>query len=139
MPALDKFQLAVHNALQKDGWTITNEPLSLRYEGQDVYIDLAAERLLSAEKGTRKIAVEIKTFTGRSQMADLHQAVGQYLVYQSVLNQMEPERELYLAVTEVVYQGVFTEAIGALVLHERINRIFTFDPEQEEIVRWLPL
>ncbi|MDZ8262467.1 MAG: element excision factor XisH family protein [Nostoc sp. ChiQUE01b] len=41
-------------------------------------MDLAAEKLLIAEKGTQKIAVEIKTFSGESEIADLEQAIGQY-------------------------------------------------------------
>lgn len=36
-------------------------------------MDLAAEKLLIAEKGTQKIAVEIKTFSGDSEVADLEQ------------------------------------------------------------------
>ena len=59
-----------------------------------------AERLIAAEKGTQKIAVEIKTFSSLSEMEDLEKAVGQYVVYHDVMSKVEPERELYLAVSE---------------------------------------
>lgn len=35
MPAFDRFHQAVKNALAKDGWTITHDPLHLRFEEQD--------------------------------------------------------------------------------------------------------
>lgn len=38
--------------------------------------------LLSAEKGTRRIVVEIKSFTGVSDVNDLEQAIGQYIGWQ---------------------------------------------------------
>jgi hypothetical protein len=36
------------------------------FEGVTVYADLAAERPIAAEKGGMKIAVEIKSFIGKS-------------------------------------------------------------------------
>jgi hypothetical protein len=72
MAALDKIHNAVKNALIKDGWTITADPLMLKYEGQKILIDLAAEKdflesgVFAAEKGTEKIAVEVKSFLAPS-------------------------------------------------------------------------
>jgi hypothetical protein len=65
---------------------------------KDMYIDLGAEQLLAAEKAERRIAVEIKSFVGVSDMEDLEKALGQYVVYHDVLAEIEPERVLYLAV-----------------------------------------
>lgn len=52
MPAQDIFHDSVKNALIKDGWTITDDPLYLDYGGIDMYVDLGAEKLIAAEKGT---------------------------------------------------------------------------------------
>lgn len=41
MPARDKYHDCVCNALIKDGWTITNDPLVLKWGGKDLYVDLA--------------------------------------------------------------------------------------------------
>ena len=65
MPARDIYHETVKNALVKDGWTITHDPLRLRLRrGKNLFVDLGAERLLAAERGTEKIAVEIKTSRG---------------------------------------------------------------------------
>jgi len=64
MPARDLFHEAVRNALIKAGWTVTHDPLHLKWQGKDLFVDLGAERLIAAELGNRKIAVEIKGFLG---------------------------------------------------------------------------
>jgi CRISPR/Cas system-associated exonuclease Cas4 (RecB family) len=66
MAAKDLFHEAVRRGLEKDQWTITDDPLELEWEEVKVKIDLAAERLIAAERGGEKIAVEIKTFIGTS-------------------------------------------------------------------------
>lgn len=55
MPARDIYHDAVRNALMKDGWTITDDPLRLRLRGgRSLFVDLGAKRLLAAERGTEK-------------------------------------------------------------------------------------
>ena len=51
MPARDRLHNAVKNALIRDGWTITHDPLRLTSGRRNLYVDLGAERLLAAEKG----------------------------------------------------------------------------------------
>jgi hypothetical protein len=80
MSAKDKLHEAVRNALIKDGWNITDDPLYLKIsEKIDFYIDLGAEKLISAEKEGEKIAVEIKSFIGKSNIFEFHAALGQFL------------------------------------------------------------
>lgn len=62
MPARDIFHDAVRTALEKDGWVITADPLILVVGIRSVFVDLGAEKLIAAERGTEKIAVEIKSF-----------------------------------------------------------------------------
>ena len=68
-------------------------------------IDLGAEKLLSALKGNRRIAVEVKSFVGLSTISEFHTAVGQFLNYRIALEKLEPERVLYLAVPADVYRN----------------------------------
>ena len=68
MPAKDIYHDTVKNALIKDGWTITDDPLSLKVGKKDIFIDLAANKLLVAEKKDKKIAVEVKSFIGTSEI-----------------------------------------------------------------------
>ncbi len=105
---------------------------------KDMYIDLGAEQLMAAEKGANKIAVEVKTFGGLSEMDDLEKAVGQYIVYHDVLSRLEPDRELYLAVPEAIFADLFNEPIGKLLLENRRVRLLIFDPESEVIRQWTP-
>jgi hypothetical protein len=136
MPARDVFHEAVKNALIKDGWTITHDPLTLSYGLNEVFVDLGAERLLAAEKGNEKIAVEIKTFRGPSGMRDLENAVGQYEVYDTLLHELDPERRLFLAVPEAVFKTTLGEPVARLVIERKGIALMTFDAEQEVIVGW---
>ena len=108
MSAKDIFHDKVKNALIKDGWTITADPYKLKWdEDENLYVDLAAEKVLAAEKDNEKIAVEIKTFIGKSTMFDLHLAIGQFLVYQIALEEKEPDRTLFLAVPIEILKDIF--------------------------------
>ncbi|HBL13566.1 MAG TPA: fatty-acid oxidation protein subunit alpha, partial [Cyanobacteria bacterium UBA11162] len=83
--ARDLFHNIVKIALQKDGWLITHDPYPLRYGAADIYIDLAAEATIGAEKEGRKIAVEVKSFAGGSTISEFHMALGQFLNYRIAL------------------------------------------------------
>lgn len=75
MPAKDFYHDTVKTALIKDGWAITDDPLLLRIRLRSVFVDLGAERLIAAERGTEKIAVEIKRFLSPSPINDLDVAI----------------------------------------------------------------
>ncbi len=107
MPAYDTFHDAVRNALIKDGWTITDDPLMVEFGLLNVYIDLGAGRLIAAERGNERIAVEIKSFIGPSLLTDFHLAAGQFLNYRNALRTKDPERALYLAVPLPIYDELF--------------------------------
>ena len=115
MPRLDLYHNTFKRALQKDNWTITHDPFLLKIGNKRLYADLGADRLISAEKGHKKIAVEIKSFLGPSDVKDLEQALGQFVLYRKTLDQQERERRLYLAVNEITFNGVFTDEIGQLL------------------------
>jgi len=137
MPAKDRYHQTVKNALIKDGWTITNDPLHLRWGNKDMYVDLGAERLFSAEKEGQRIAVEIKTFGSISEMLALEQAIGQYFVYLAVIAETKPEYRLYLAIHSIVFFDVFEEPLGQLFLQKYQLSLIVFDPEQEVILEWI--
>ena len=70
-------------------------------------VNLAAEKLLAAQRGTRKIAVEIKSFLGASTLDEFEDALGQFLIYKVALETDEPDRQLYLAIPASVYSDFF--------------------------------
>lgn len=59
MARRDVYHYHVKEALIKDGWTITDDPLNLTSGGVELYADLGAYRLIAAERGEEKIAVNI--------------------------------------------------------------------------------
>jgi hypothetical protein len=138
MPARDFYHDVVKAALIADGWTITHDPLQLKIGKKDLFVDLGAEQLLAADKAGRKIAVEVKSFFGDSEVDDLEKALGQFILYHGILGRKEPERRLYLAIRREVYEDLFTEPIGQLLLELERLKLLVFDPERGAIVRWIP-
>lgn len=137
MPAKDIYHNQVVNALNKDGWKITDDPLRLQYGAKDFYVDLGAEKLLAAEKNGDKIAVEIKSFVGASEIEDLKNAVGQFVIYRSVMEKIEFDRKLFLAIRDTVYIDLFEEPIGKLLIETENLKVLVFDAKREEIVKWI--
>jgi hypothetical protein len=136
MPARDIYHAAVCNALIKDGWTITHDPYTITVGQKDVFVDLGAERILAAEKDNERIAIEIKSFMGASDIRDLEMAIGQYVFYRSLLERFEPGRKIYLAVPQSVFFNTFQEPIARPVLVDQAIAVIAFDPDQEVIVQW---
>ena len=101
-----------------------------------MYVDLGAERILSAEKAGQKIAVEVKSFVGASDMNDLENALGQYLVYRSVIARTEPDRKLYLAITQSVFTELLSEPLGQIIRADYQVCLIVFAEKNEEIVQW---
>jgi len=46
------------------------------------------------QRENKQIVVEIKDFRGKSVIADLEQAIGQYTIYRILLNRIDPAREI---------------------------------------------
>ncbi|HWY86893.1 MAG TPA: element excision factor XisH family protein [Gemmataceae bacterium] len=137
MPAKDTYHDALCRALVKDGWTITDDPFRLVWGKRDFYVDLGAERVVAAEKAGKRIAVEVKSFLGDSQMRDLEVALGQFLLYRSILEEQEPDRVLFLAIPDEA-ADVLGEPVGQLLIAKQLIQAMVFDPQKEEILRWIP-
>jgi len=136
MSAKDRYHDAVKSALLKENWIIT-DPLRLKFSDQDeVRIDLGAERLLAAERGREKIAVEIKSFLSESALFDYHAALGQFLNYRLVLQSLEPDRILHLAVPLRAYEVFFQRPLAKASVQTYEVRLLVYNPIEEEIVLW---
>ncbi|HHP7230496.1 MAG TPA: XisH family protein [Xenococcaceae cyanobacterium] len=137
MPAKDIFHDIVITALQKDGWIITDDPLRLKWGLRELFVDLGAKKLIAAQKGETKIAVEIKSFIGKSPINELENALGQYILYRNILEETEPKRLIYLAIRKSTYQEIFSEPIGILTIQKNKLFLLVFDVEKEEIIQWI--
>ncbi|NER01009.1 MAG: fatty-acid synthase, partial [Cyanothece sp. SIO2G6] len=74
MPRRDLYHDVVRNALVKEGWTVTHDPLILGDIELRVYPDLGAEKNV-AERGQRTLAIEIKVFGTIGQLSELQKAI----------------------------------------------------------------
>ncbi|MCI5157061.1 MAG: fatty-acid oxidation protein subunit alpha [Candidatus Electrothrix sp. AUS1_2] len=136
MAARDLFHDAVKNALQKEEWTVTHDPLTIKVGGVGMEIDLGAEKLIAAEKGNEKIAIEIKSFVRPSAVSEFHAAVGQYMNYRKALGKSEPDRMLYLAVPKETYNSFFTLPFISECIADYNLKIIVYDPKKEAVTAW---
>jgi len=136
--AKDVFHLQVKNALIKEGWNITHDPLTIRIsEAVKLQIDLAAETTIGAERDSEKIAVEIKSFIGDSDISSFHTALGQYLNYSQALEEQEPNRIVYLAIPFETYYDFFQLPFIQRMLQRYQVKLMIYDPKQEEVRQWI--
>ena len=71
-------------------------------------------------------------------MTDLQEALGQFVFYKEIMQVVEPERKLYLAVPREALNTVFQTATGKLMMQTYLTHIIGYDIKSEEIFQWLP-
>lgn len=135
--ARDKFHQEVRIALENEGWRVTDDPLYMKVGNIPVHIDLGAEKLIGAEKGDEKIAVEVKTFGIPSFITALHEAVGKYIIYREALKQTNSDRVLYLAMPSNVYDLYSREPIVKNVFKSYDFKVILCKPETNKLVSWI--
>ena len=137
MARRDIYHDSVRNALEKEGWTITDDPLDLTIGEVELLADLGAERVIAAERGNEKIAVEIKSFVGQSPVSEFHKAIGQYENYRLSLEELDPVREMWLAVPEEVWNDFFQRPFIQKAINRYDIKVIVFDPEKEKVESWI--
>ncbi len=93
--------------------------------------------LIGAIKGSEKIAVEIKSFLGASDLYEFEDALGQFLVYLAALEDKEPERVLFLAVPIGFYNRFFDDPFFSRLAKRYDLKMFTFDESTQTIESWI--
>lgn len=137
MSRKDTFHNIVRRALEKDGWTITHDPLYIDLADIEVQVDLGAERLIAAERHNQVIAVEIKSFIRGSNLSEFHVAVGQFMNYRFTLRKVEPDRILYLAVPAETYTTFFQKDTIKEMCQEYQLKLVVYETLSEEITKWI--
>ena len=135
--AKDIFHEIVKEALIKDGWTVTHDPLTLlnRAEG-GISTDLGAEKLIVAEKGLTKIAVEVKSFLNPSMIHDFLKANGQYTGYRTVIKKRQMNRIIYLAVPFFAYDKLIVYEFVRDIIADSSIKFILFDHINKVITEW---
>lgn len=140
--AKDLYHNEVKAALQKEGWIVTDDPYILDLKAHSIFtsnleIDLGAEKILGAEKGSQKIAIEIKTLSSASLIYSLHNLVGQYVNYRIGLKLIEPERLLYVAIPEDAYLNLVGQPFFQMILSENQMNLIVYEPISQSIIKWI--
>ena len=137
MPARDLYHDNLKTALIKDGWIITDDPYTMKFEDATLYADLRAERPLAAERGGCRIVVEIKSFLGPSLYNDWERALGQYEVYRRILQVIDPQSELFLAIDTDAFVNFFQRKSVQLVVQKSHVKLLVVRLEDEEVDQWI--
>lgn len=137
MPAKDIYHDAVKNALIKEGWTITADPYTIKYQEVQLFADLLADKTIEAKKKEQQIIVEIKSFLSRSPMREFETALGQYIIYRTFLKAILPQVQIYLAISRTIYQSFFRQQAIQLILQETQLYLIIVDLKNEEIIQWI--
>jgi hypothetical protein len=136
--AKDKYHENVRRALENDGWVITDDPYFLLIGRRRGYIDLGAEKsIIAASKGLEKIAVEVKSFVGTSDLDSFEDALGQFLVYLFALEEKKDDRMLYLAIPEAFYERFFDDPFFMRLSKRYQVNLIVFNEQENLIVRWI--
>lgn len=135
--AKDAYHDIVKRALERDGWRITHDPFVIEFKGLRVMADLGAERFLAAEREGNQIAVEVKVFGGKSKISEFEKALGQYDLYNIYLEELEPRRRLFLAVSEEIYEKFFEHPAIEFAVNKKKLKLLIFNYLKEEIVQWI--
>jgi len=139
MPPRDIYHDIIVTALIQAGWLITNDPLRLRWMERKVYIDLAATHIVAATQNNRLIAVEVKNFASADDVSELEKGLGQYILYQTLLEVIEPERSLYLAIPDTAYDEFFKDnPIGEILIRKCGLQFVVYNVLRREILEWIP-
>lgn len=132
MPAKDAYHDNVVTALKKEGWTV-QEQVRLVVADRWMWIDIQADKI--DEK--LSVLIEVKGFENLSSpIAYLQSVVGQYMIYRVILDYLEWEHHLYLAVPDHVFNDILSEEISVEVINRLGMKILIFSVEREEIIQW---
>lgn len=137
MSTRDLFHDSVKKALQKDGWEITHDPYRIEFGDIEYRIDLGAEKIIAATKAGEKIAVEVKSFVSQSKTYELHNAFGQFNNYIVALEELEPDRKLYLAIPDYIYENFFKKELIQKTINRYHIKLILVDVKINKVTSWI--
>jgi XisH protein len=97
----------------------------------------AEREMIGAEKGSEKIAVEIKSFLGASDLNDFEDALGQFMVYLFALNEIDKDRFLFLAMPETYYDRFFEDTFFTKMTKPYNVNIIVYNDNEPILTQWV--
>lgn len=92
---------------------------------------------MAAEKGTEKIAIEVKSFLRQSLPNEFHSVFGQYFIYLEALMQIDVNRTLYLAIPLFAYEKMKEYLFLVHLLEKFQIKLIVFEEVNQTIVVWI--
>lgn len=111
--------------------------MTIRGLTRKIHIDFGAEKIIAAERGEQKIAVEVQSFLGPSLLNDFYDAIGKYELYWDALNQNDPSRILFIALPIGAFEELVLEPFIQNTMRRLGIKALVFNAELEKIEQWL--
>jgi hypothetical protein len=136
MAAVDKCHQQIVRALEKDGWTVAAQSPRFVVDSRLIIIDIQAERKSNGLK-VPLMFVEVKCLSDRSAATTaIYVALGQYIVYRALLQELNELSPLYLAVPKAEFEEIGDVSIMRAVLDNSVRMVIV-DLDEERIERWI--
>lgn len=136
--AKDIFHEVVKEALEKDGWRITDNHLRLSALSEvKLETDIGGSKVIGATSESQRIAVEVKGFQRPSLVYEFHSAFGQYLIYEDVIERRKLDWVLHLAIPENAFKVLKNHEHIMYSITKRSLRILLFNPDKKIITSWI--
>ncbi len=134
--AFDVCHDQIVRALQKAGWRIDGESVQLAIEERTGFIDIRARRDTNGSI-QQVLYIEVKCFSDENRMTtEVYTALGQYMVYRTMLDRLNLTMPLYLAVPEDTFTKIFDSVIMEIVRRNQM-KLMIVNIDQETIVQWI--
>ena len=139
MPAIDHCEPAIVRALQRAGWVVTDQPLTIRADTGRlgyIYADLRLQQ--NVTDGDAIVVVEVKCFESADRfLDDFYRAVGQYIVYRNAIRLQGETIPVYLALPWIPFQRYFGSKLIQAALDDVRIDLIVVNLDTEEIVQWI--
>lgn len=136
MPAFDQCHEQVVRALQKEGWNVEAEQVTLSLGKRRIFVDLRAVRGVNGNR-QQMMLIEVKCFPSSTTVnEELYHAIGQYLVYRAMLTERRLETPLYLSIPEPIFNSAFDLPMKRVVEDSQIKLVIV-NLEAERVVQWI--
>lgn len=136
MPVLDNCHHDVVSALEKDGWSIKSENEFYRHGNRSIFIDIRAEKIETGQV-ERVLLAEIKCFSDeQSRNSDWYVAIGQYLIYREIIDILQVNIPVYLAIPHTIYDMIADDVIDQLIEKHHI-KLLLVNMDSQQVVKWI--
>ena len=136
MPKLDYCHPQMVRAFHKEKWEVALTPRRIKRGKRTIHIDIEAWRNMNG-KLQQVLLAEVKCFANRSSTTrELYSAIGQYIIYRTILAELNIAIPLYLAVPKAVYDSVFDVSVRR-AMSDNTMKMVIVDLDKEIITQWI--